>query len=126
MEKQNDNMRERLMARLPKPENLSAYQKETAALLSKHDRALFWEKAASTACYAIAAIMVVLWLFGLTPTQAMRQSFWPMTGTVYFLGALQDLRYRIYQNRVDTLKELKQVQLQILEVQASLQKHAAD
>ena len=120
MEKQNDSMRERLLARLPQPENLAAYREETAALLAKHEKALFWEKMASTASFVILAIMVVLWLWGKTPTAAMRQFFWPLVGFVYFLYAFQDLRYRIYRSRVDTLKEVKQVQLQVLEPQASL------
>jgi hypothetical protein len=38
------------------------------------------------AFYAIVAIMVVLWLLGLTPTAPMRQYFWPLAGFVYFLG----------------------------------------
>ena len=126
MEKQNDSMRERLLARLPQPENLAAYREETAALLAKHEKALFWEKMVSTACYVIVAFMVVLWLLGLTPAPAMRQYFWPMVGFVYFLGVVQDLRYRIYQSRVDTLKEVKQVQLQILELQASLQNPSSE
>jgi hypothetical protein len=124
MEKQNDSMRERLLAYLPQPENLAAYREETAGLLAKHEKALFWERMASIACYVIVAIMVALWLWGKTPAASMRQYFWPMVGFVYFLGAIQDLWYRIYQSRVDTLKEVKQVQLQILELQASLQKQS--
>ena len=122
MEKRNDSMRERLLARLPQPENFAAYQEETASLLAKHEKALFWEKMAPRACYIIAAIMVALWLWGKTPAPAMRQYFWPLVGFAYFLGAVGDLRYRIYRSRVDTLKEIKQVQLQVLELQASLQK----
>jgi hypothetical protein len=124
MEKQNDSIRERLLARLPQPENLAAYREETAAQLAKHEKALFWEKMASKASYVIVAIMVALWLWGKTPTAAMRQYFWPLAGFTYFLGAAQDLRYRIYRGRVDTLKEIKQVQLQVLQLQASLQKRS--
>ena len=126
MEKQNDSMRERLLARLPQPENLAAYREETASLLAKHKKALFWEKMASRASYVIVAIMVALWLWGKTPTAAMRQFFWPLTGFVYFIAVAADLRFRIYRSRVDTLKEVKQVQLQILEVQAFLQKRGSE
>jgi hypothetical protein len=122
MEKQNDSIRERLLARLPQPENIAAYRAETAALLAKHEKALFWEKMVRRTYYLIAAIMVALWLWGKTPSEAMRQYFWPLAAFVYFLGAIQDLWYRIYQSRVEMLKEVKQVQLQVLEVQASLQK----
>jgi hypothetical protein len=122
MEQGNDSIRERLLLRLPQPENLAAYREETASLLAKHDKALFWKKMAPRACYVIAAITVALWLWGKTPTAAMRQYFWPLVGFAYFLVAVQDLRYRIYRSRVDTLREVKQVQLQVLELQASLQK----
>jgi hypothetical protein len=48
--------------------------------------------------------------------------FFLLWGLFFFVGAVQDLRYRIYRSRVDALKEVKQVQLQVLELQASLQK----
>src|SRR5579872_2417462 len=125
MKQENDNMRDRLLARLPQPENLSAYREETASLLAKHEKALFWEKLASKTGYLVAAIMVVLWLLKLTPAPAMRESFWPLVGAVYFLSAVGDLGYRIYRSKVDMLKEVKQVQLQVLELQASLQEGSA-
>ena len=126
MEKQNDSIRERLLAHLPQPENLAAYREETALLLAKREKALFWERLVPIACYVIVAFMMVLWLLGLTPAPAMRQYFWPLVAFVYFLAAMQDLRYRFYQSKVDTLKEVKQVQLQILELQASLQKPSSE
>jgi hypothetical protein len=58
------------------------------------------------AFYAIVAIMVVLWLLGLTPTAPMRQYFWPLAGFVYFLAAIQDLWYRIDRSRVDNRDHL--------------------
>jgi hypothetical protein len=126
MEKQNENLRDRLLARMPQPENLEAYREETASLLAKLEKALFWEKMVSTANYVIVAIMVALWLWGKTPTGAMRQYFWPLVGFVYFLYAVTDLRVRIYRSKVDLLKEVKQVQLQILELQSSLRKPSED
>jgi hypothetical protein len=126
MEKQNDSMRERLLARLPQPENLAAYREETAALLAKHEKALFWDKVPSIVCYVIAAIMVALYLWGKTPTAAMHQYFWMLAGLAYFGGVVIDLRYRIYRSEVNTLKEVKQVQLQILELQASLQEASSE
>ena len=37
-------------------------------------------------------------------------------------GAVNELGYRISRSKVDLLKEVKQVQLQVLELQASLRK----
>jgi hypothetical protein len=39
MEKGSDGLRERLLARLPQPENVAGYREETAVLLAKHERA---------------------------------------------------------------------------------------
>lgn len=123
---QNDSMRERLLARLPQPENHAAYREETAALLAKHEKALFWDKVPSIVCYVLAAIMVALALWGKAPSAAMHQYFWLLAGFAYFGGIVVDLRYRIYRSEVNTLKEVKQVQLQILEIQASLQKPSSE
>ncbi len=38
MEQQNDTLRERLLSRLPQPENLAGFARETASLLAKHER----------------------------------------------------------------------------------------
>ena len=123
MEKQNDSMRERLLARLPQPENLAAYREETASLLAKHEKALFWEKMPSTVCSVSAvAILIVDWFWRQKVGVAMNQFVWFGVGLLIFAGALTDLRYRIYRSKVDLLKEIKQVQLQILEIQASFQK----
>ena len=127
MEKQNDSMRERLLARLPKPENLAAYREETASLLAKHEKALFWEKIPSTVCYVIAfAAFIVNWFWGQKFGGALNHFFWFLAGLAYFGGAVIDLRHRIYRSKVDMLKEVKQVQLQILELQASLQKRSKE
>ena len=123
MEKQNESMRERLLAHLPQPENLAAYREETASLLAKHEKALFWEKVPSIVCSVSAiAILIARWFWAHKIGAAMDQSAWFGVGLLIFAGALIDLWYRIDRSRVDTLKEVKQVQLQILELQASLQK----
>lgn len=120
MEKQNDSMRERLLARLPQPENLAAYREETAALLAKHEKALFWEKMLPAVVNFSAIVMAIIWWqkIATTPTHFI----WLWVGWLLLLSALIDLRYNIYRNWVGILKEVKQVQLQILELQASLQK----
>src|SRR5260370_14218313 len=123
MEKQNESMRERLLARLPQPENLAAYREETASLLAKHEKALFWEKTPSSVCYASAfAIVMADNFWGQKLDAAMTHFIWFWAGLLFFVGAIGDLRYRIYRSKVDLLVGLKQVQLQILEIQASLQK----
>jgi hypothetical protein len=123
MEKQNESMRERLLAHLPQPENLAAYREETAFLLAKHEKALFWEKMPSIVCSVSACAILIADRFW---AQKIDQFVWFGVGLLIFVGALIDLWYRIDRSKVDTLKEVKQVQLQILELQASLQKRSPE
>ena len=125
MEKQNDSMRDRLLARMPQPENLEAYREETASLLARHEKALFWGMMAFKVFYAIALALLmteVFWGQKLRTIAPHLIRLWVAAGMFYFVGAINDLGYRIYRSKVDMLKEVKQIQIQVLELQASLQK----
>jgi hypothetical protein len=127
MEKENDSMRERLLARLPQPENLAAYREETASLLAKHEKALFWEKVPSTvASVSAIAILIANWFWAQKIMVAVNQTLWFGVGLLIFVGVLTGLSYRINRSKIDLLKEIKQVQLQVLELQASLQKRSPE
>lgn len=123
MAQQSNDLRERLLATLPQPENLAAYREETATLLAKHGRALRWARFEGIVFFYAAMFFVMLWL----------QDHWHLNAGVLLRvqilsafmalgGAVASLRYEIYKSQIATLKEIKQVQLQILELQASLGK----
>jgi hypothetical protein len=71
--------------------------------------------------YLIVSIAIVLW-FLWTPNQPWHlgagaiHGFQVASALMFFFGLI----YVIYSSQVATLKEIKQIQLQILEVQASL------
>ena len=125
MEKGSENMRERLLARLPQPENVAGYREETAGLMARYERALFWEKESAR---AIASTGIGVFVFA--------NSIWArprldahatvlldaLAVVLFFTGGLMFLGFWISRSRVDLLKEVKQVQLQILELQASFKK----
>jgi hypothetical protein len=128
MEQGNSSLRGRLLARLPQPENREVYREETAALVARYERALFWEKATGR---------MIVWtgigVFLLANSTWARPKL-DTHGTVlldalavvlFFAGALSLLGYSISRNKVDLLKEVKQVQLQVLELQASLKRDGA-
>ena len=120
METRNDNLRERLLARLPQPENLAAYREETATLLAKHARALRWDKISMNTLLFLA-LLLFLWSGHPGRLGALGvQSFRFGAALLYFVAAICGVRYWIYKSQVATLKEIKQVQLQILELQKSL------
>ncbi len=122
MAQQTNNLREGLLAALPQPENLAAYREETATLLAKHARALHWDKIAANTFVFLA---VLLFWWSVYPGRLGQQgvhSFQFGAALMYFVGAIYAVQYRIYASQVATLKEIKQVQLQVLELQASLKK----
>jgi hypothetical protein len=95
MEKQNDSMRERLLARMPRPENLAAYREETTSLLARHEKALFWEKMVSRACYVVVfAEGIAVFFWGQKFITTTIQSAW-ILGLVLFVAAVAEMRYRI-------------------------------
>ena len=123
MAQQSNDLRERLLATLPQPENLAAYREETAALLAKHSRALRWDRYTAGFFAFLAVALSFLWNHG--PWQQGTLALHGLqvgSAVFFFMGMVYFLRHEIYAIQIGTLKEIKQVQLQILEVQASLQK----
>lgn len=124
MAQQSNDLRERLLASLPQPENLAAYREETAALLAKHAKALRWDKALASMFIFLATALWFLWI----PNQPWHlganiiHGFQAASALMFFFGVIYTARYEIYASQVATLKEIKQVQLQILELQASLRR----
>jgi hypothetical protein len=123
MEMRNENLRERLLARMPQPEKLAAYREQTAALLAKHARALRWVKYEGIIFGYAAMAFTMLWL----------QSHWHLDAAVllrvqlisavmFLCAGVASVHYKIYDSQIATLKEIKQVQLQILDLQESLNK----
>jgi hypothetical protein len=126
MKQQNDSLRERLLSRLPQPENVAAYREDVRALLARHEKALYWEKMPSTVCLVSAfAILMADNFWGQNLNTTTTHFIWFWVAILFVVGMVEDLRYRIYRSRVDLLKEVKQVQLQVLELQASLQKDSS-
>lgn len=121
MAQQSNNLRERLLAALPQPENLAAYREETNALLTKHATALRWDKIVTNTFYFLAIALAAVWAFWRPFASAPRglEVGWAV---FFFAGTIYKVHSEIYGNQIATLKEIKQVQLQVLELQSSLRK----
>jgi hypothetical protein len=126
MEKESSSVRDRLLARLPQPEDLAAYRKEVASGLEKSEKALRRQKWISVALwiYAVAFMTIPLtmgWLRLDTrggATFAIAAFFLLVTAATQLVNGVTSM------NGTLILKEVKQVQLQVLELQAFLQKSA--
>lgn len=124
MEKGTDTMRERLLARLPQPENLASYRDEVASALAKDKKAFRREKWGVGALwiFAVGLSTVFLWL-GAHRLDTPKGLWFGILACFVLLYPLAEiLKHFINRSRVEILKEVKQVQLQVLELQASLRK----
>lgn len=120
METNRENIREGLLSRLPHPANLAAYQEEVTSLLAKNEKGLRREKAGVLFLWIFVVIVSTGFLaaggmFINTPKG-------PWFGTLacfwFLFGAVETLKHFVNRARVELLKEVKQVQLQVLELQA--------
>lgn len=123
MAQQTNDLRERLLAALPEPANFATYREETASLLARHAKALRWARHEALLFGYLTIAFTMLWL----------QNHWHFDAGVLIrvqlisafmalCAAVASLHYYTYSSQIATLKEIKQVQLQILELQASLRK----
>ena len=124
MKKGSDGLRERLLARLTQPENIAVYREETESLLAKHKRALSAEKWSGYVLTLCVYVLAMLIMNGWAERHGHEVAvFFEVTASVlFFVLMYMGLGTAIHKYQVDTLKEVKQVQLQILELQASLRK----
>lgn len=118
----NENMRDRLLSRLPQPENAAAYRNEVTALLEKNEKTLRKQAWYSGAIWIYIVLFATAMFIGIAykPQRAAEMGTFVLLFVIY--AAVELLKYFINRNRVELLKEIKQVQLQVLELQAALRK----
>ena len=127
MAKQNESLRDRLLACLPQPENLATYQEEVAAKLEKNELRLRWERWVARIFWLF---VVGYFMYGVISrgnqwlTTPHGHEFELVTLILFISGATVVLKHFINRSRIELLKEVKQLQLQVLEVQASLRKES--
>ena len=127
MEPRDELIRERILSHLPQPANLAAYREEVASMLEKKEKALRRERTVLIELwvFVVALSVLFLWLGGKHmetvkgPYFVSLACFWFLFGMVYFVA------HSINRSKVDILKEVKQVQVQVLELQALLRKDGA-
>jgi hypothetical protein len=128
MDKQNESMRDRLLARLPQTEDLAAYREEVAAGLDKNEKAFRRQRWGTIALwfYGIGFAFVPLTMGKLHLDTRNGAAYGFVAFFLLLVGAVELLKLVINRNRLELLRELKQVQLQLLEVQASLRKSGSE
>lgn len=120
----NESISERLLSRLPQPANMAAYQEEVTSLLEENERKLRRNKwtVARVWIFVVAISTPFLWMAGAHFNTSEGNWFLGLVGFWVLFGAIEIAKYEYNQGRVEVLKELKQVQLQILELHSLLRK----
>jgi glutathione S-transferase len=127
MNTEDRNLQNRLLARLPRPANMEAYRAEVASALEKNDKAYRrqrWFTGAFWIC-AMAFAFVPLTFDRLRLDTRYGAAYAFVAACLLMYGAVEVLKMFLNRNRIELLKEIKQLQLQVLELQGSLSKPSA-
>jgi hypothetical protein len=124
----SESISEALLARLPQPENVAAYQKEVTSLLEENEKKLRRNKWMVMRVWIFIVVVSApfLWMAGTHFNTAEGNWFLGLVGFWVLFGAIEIAKYEYKQSRVELLKEVKVAQLQILELHALFSKRGAD
>jgi undecaprenyl pyrophosphate phosphatase UppP len=128
MEPNDKEFRRGLLEQMsPEPGRLDRYRKEMTQMLDENERGLRRERRWTVVMwlYGIALMTVFLLVSGFyhpTPERIWMVSLTTMA-MVLFCGGLELVKHFINRSRVEVLKELKQIELRVLELNERLRSH---
>jgi len=127
MEHRDETIGELLLSRLPRPANLASYQQEVTSLLAENEKRLRRNKWTVVRMWVFVALVSApfLWMAGTHFNTSQGNWFLGLTCFWVLLGAIEVAKYVAQQGRVELLKEMKQIQLQVLELHALINKGGA-
>ena len=124
MEPKNDSIRERLLSRLPEPANLPAYREEVTSLLEKKEKEVRRERRVMIELWVFTIVVSILflWMGAQRMDTVMGPYFMGCAGFWFLFALVYFVAHSISRSRLALLKEVKQVQVQVLELHALLSK----
>jgi hypothetical protein len=123
MEKGNESVRERLLAHLPQATNVAAYREEVAALVARKEKAFSTFRWTSR-IWSLLALVFAMWALRWAGTHdgSIVRSLAVVAVFFFLIGLKEQTVIYIRRYQIDLLKEIKQTQVQLLELQASLER----
>ena len=127
MEGRSEAIADALLSRLPQPANLGAYQEEVKSLLARNEERLRQNKWTVRRVWIFVILTSIPSLYMAGAHFNTPQGNWFLGGVGFWVlfGAIEIAKYAADQGRVELLKEIKQVQLQVLELRALVSKGGA-
>ena len=116
MNEKRNTLRDALFAQLPQPGDLAAYRNRVSSMIDENQKRIRRERIWVTVFWIFCAASATAYLwFGTDGSQFPRA---PFLACIFFLwGGFEMLKHHIHSSRIDLLKEIKQLQLQVLELQ---------
>ncbi len=115
MENPSESFRDRLLSHLPQPANLADYRRDVATMLEQNEKSIRRERVAVTTFWIFCAVLSALYMwFDPKSVQTPKGPFLALF--MFMWGMAELLKHRINASRIDLLKEIKQVQVQVLEL----------
>ena len=112
-----NEIKNHLLSHLPQPENLSEYRSRVAQIIQKDQKRLRVEHVLTTGFWIFCAATATAYLwFGNSDSHLPRA---PFLACIFFLwGGVELLKHRIHAVQVEIQKDLKQLQLEVLEMKS--------
>jgi hypothetical protein len=124
MDSKSESFRERLLAQFePDREKLANYRKEVQAMLEKNERTLRWQKWYAGSLWIFVVLMGTCFLTLAGWYSDKPAGIWLGLFACFLLigAAVELVKYFINRSRVEVLKEVKALELQLLEIKERLQ-----
>jgi small neutral amino acid transporter SnatA (MarC family) len=116
---QNSPLSEKLLGKIADPTQLDQYREQVRRSLKREQKRLQFQRVATVAFWIFAAILATAWIwFGTSSTSIPRG---PMAAGILLLcGGIEVIKHAVSAGRFEMLMEIKQVQLQISDLERLL------
>ena len=119
--KPSNDIRDRLLLHLPDPRDLNQYRSDVAATIAKNQKKMRLEKVLANSFWIFCAALATSYIWFRNDGSQFPRA--PFLACIWLLvGGVELLKHHIRSARVELQKGIKQLQVQVLELQAALLK----
>ncbi len=123
MHNQNNPLADRLLGRVPTPSEIAQYRESIRVSLEEERKKLRIQRVATHAFWISCAVLAVAWMwFSADTAHLPRGPF--LAGLFLICGGVEVIKHAVNAGRFETLKAIKQLQLQVFELEQKMQSTA--